>query len=86
MDMEIINEMVENNKPHDLVMDRIFTGKDLLPEIEKIMLVDPKSKTTMDFRYNLLRWDFATNFSGIDSSRIKNIFVNPDFGKEGLQS
>ena len=36
--------------------------------------------------YSIWNFHFAKIFMGIPFSKIKNLFVNPDFGKEGLHS
>ena len=89
---EIINEIIENSESNDNVMDRILQGKDLKSEIDKFVIVDPDLVTNRYLNarnfliWNYATWHFAETFLGIKFARIKNLFVNPDFGKEGLHS
>ena len=87
LNMETINEMVENEEPHNLIMDRIIKGKDLKPWIGMAWVVNtdsPIRRCTQTECY--LEWDFARTMSRLGLTRIKNLYVNPDFGKEGLHS
>ena len=91
MDMENIMQMMENKEPHHLIMDRIISGKDLHPEIEKILLVDTDLPFERYFqRGSYMKWNYATMNEppqlGFIRSHIKNLFVNPDLGKEGVHS
>ena len=91
MDMENITQMIENKEPHDLIMDRITSGKDLHPEIEKILLVDTNFFLKRYYqRGSYMKWNFGNNNEawqlGYRRSHIKNLYVNPDFGKEGVHS
>ena len=99
MNMEKISETVENEEPHDSIMDRIVKGKFLKPWFGMSCVVAfysdsplrPCSKTECYFE-----WDFTHPWSKktpgtprtwtLGSGHIKNLYVNPDFGKEGLQS
>ena len=91
-DTEIINEIIENSESNDNVMDRILQGKDLKSEIDKFVIVDPDLVTNRYLNarnfliWNYATWHFAETFLGIKFARIKNLFVNPDFGKQGLHS
>ena len=82
---------MENNESNDNILDRILQGKDLKSEIDKFVAVGPipgpspvftKYFQTGDYAI----WNFAKTFLGIEFAKIKNLFVNPDFGKEGLHS
>ena len=91
-DTEIINEIIENSESNDNVMDRILQGKDLKSEIDRFVIVDPdlvtnRYLTARNFLvWNYATWNFAGSFLGIKFAQIKNLFVNPDFGKAGLHS
>ena len=80
--------MMENNESNDKIMDRILQGKDLKSEIDKFEVVDPivgpSNKYFQGENYAI--WNFTRTFMGIKFAQIKNLFVNPDFGKEGLHS
>ena len=85
--METINKMVENEEPHDLIMDRIVKGKDLKSWIGMGWVINtdfPVRRCSQTECY--LEWEFARTMSSLGLSRIKNLYINPDFGKEGLQS
>ena len=78
---------MENNESQDSIMDRILQGKDLKSEIDKFVVVDPDLVTDSYFRArNYATWNFAKTILGIKFAQIKNLFVNPDFGKNGLHS
>ena len=80
--------MLDNNEPYEEVKKRILSLQDLKPEINQYVVVDPH------FRYKLPKWkmgeypkwNFKENMNGIYLNHIKNIFVNPDLGREGLHS
>ena len=86
--METINEMVENEEPHDLIIDRIIKGKDLKPWIGMAWVVNtdfPLRRCSQTECY--LEWEYhASTNPGLGLVSIKNLYVNPDFGKEGLHS
>ena len=101
MDTKIIVDMLENNKSHPEVMERILSGQDLKPEINQFTVVDPHFwysplRTLPEFENarcdmrEYPKWKFMNknnpNIRGIFFSRIKNIFVNPDLGREGIHS
>ena len=84
---------MENNESNDNIMDRILQGKDLKSEIDKFVVVGPIPGPSPVFNkyfqtgdYAIWNFHFAKTFMGIKFSKIKNLFVNPDFGKEGLHS
>ena len=78
---------MENNESNDNIMDRILQGKDLKSEIDKFVVVDPDFVTDRYFQTgDYAIWNFARTFLGIRFAQIKNLFVNPDFGKQGLHS
>ena len=80
---------MENNESNDNIMDRILQGKDLKSEIDKFVVVGPYTVFNRHFQtgdYSIWNFHFAKIFMGIPFSKIKNLFVNPDFGKEGLHS
>ena len=80
---------MENNESNDNILDRILQGKDLKSEIDKFLVVDPDMVFNRYFQtgdYAIWNFHFAKIFMGIPFSKIKNLFVNPDFGKEGLHS
>ena len=78
---------MENNESNDNIMDRILQGKDLKSEIDKFIVVDPDFVTNRYFHTgDYAIWNFARTFLGIRFAGIKNLFVNPDFGKAGLHS
>ena len=86
-DTGIINEIIENSESNDNIMDRILQGKDLKSEIDKFVVVDPDFVTNRYFQTgDYAIWNFARTFLGIRFAQIKNLFVNPDFGKQGLHS
>ena len=77
------------------------SGQDLKPEINQFTVVDPHFwysplRTLPEFENarcdmrEYPKWKFMNknnpNIRGIFFSRIKNIFVNPDLGREGLHS
>ena len=80
--------MLDNNEPYEEVKKRILSLQDLKPEINQYVVVDPH------FRYKrpkwkmgeYPKWNFKENVKGLYSSHIKNIFVNPDLGREGFHS
>ena len=80
--------MMENSESNDNIMDRILQGKDLKSEIDKFVVVDvlvgPFNNYFQTENYAI--WNFTRTFMGIKFAQIKNLFVNPDFGKEGLHS
>ena len=83
--------MIENKEPHHMIMDRIISGKDLHQEIEKILLVDTDFPLKRFYqRGSYMKWNFGNNDEmwqlGYRRSHIKNLYVNPDFGKEGVHS
>ena len=91
MDMESVIEMMENKESNHLIMDRIISGKDLNPEIEKILVVDTDIPIERYFhRGSNMKWNYATMDEppqlGFIRSHIKNLYINPDLGKEGVHS
>ena len=80
--------MLDNNESYEEVKKRILSRQDLKSEINQYVVVDPH------FRYKLPKWkmgeypkwNFKEDVNGMYSSPIKNIFVNPDLGREGLHS
>ena len=61
MDMESVIEMMENKESNHLIMDRITSGKDLHPEIEKILVVDTDIPIERYFhRGSYMKWNYAT--------------------------
>ena len=83
--METINEIVENEEPHNLIMDRIVKRK--IPDIGRAWVVhadSPIRRCSQTECY--LEWDFAGGPSALGLTIIQNLYVNPDFGKEGLHS
>ena len=91
MDMESVIEMMENKESNHLIMDRITSGKDLHPEIEKILIFDTDIPIKRYFhRGSYMKWNFGNNNElwqlGYRRSHIKNLYVNPNFGKEGVHS
>ena len=88
MDTKEIAEMLDNNESHQKVKERILSRQDLKSEINQYVVVDPH------FKYKLTnwkmgddsKWNFKEDVRGIYFSHIKNIFVNPDLGREGLHS
>ena len=87
MNMEKISETVENEEPHDLIMDRIVKGKFLKPWIGMGWVVDTDSPFRQCSQTKCyFEWDFTGTMSNLGFGHIKNLYVNPDFGKEGLQS
>ena len=58
--METINKMVENEEPHDLIMDRIVKGKDLKSWIGMGWVVNTDSPVRRCSQTECyLEWDFA---------------------------
>ena len=88
MDTKKIAEMLDNNESHQKVIKRILSGQDLKSEINQYVVVDPH------FKYKFHKWkigeypkwNFKEDMNGIYLNHIKNIFVNPDLGREGLHS
>ena len=88
LDTKKIAEMLDNNESHQEVMERILSRQDLKSEINQYVVVDPH------FKYKLPKWkmgenpkwNFKEDVNGMYFSPIKNIFVNPDLGREGLHS
>ena len=88
LDTKKIAEMLDNNESHQEVMERILSRQDLKSEINQYVVVDPH------FKYKLTnwkmgddsKWNFKEDVHGIYFSHIKNIFVNPDLGRDGLHS
>ena len=88
MDTKKIAEMLDNNESHQKITKRILSGKDLKSEINQYVVVDPH------FKYKFHKWkmgeypkwNFKEDMNGIYLNHIKNIFVNPDLGREGLHS
>ena len=80
--------MMENSESNDKIMDRILQGKDLKSEIDKFVVIDPLVGPSNKYFQgeNYAIWNFTRTFMGIKFAQIKNLFVNPDFGKEGLHS
>ena len=75
---------MENHEYNDNIMDRILDSKS---EICKFGVVSPDFVNHRYFHTgDYAIWNFARTFLGIRFARIKNLFVNPDFGKEGLHS
>ena len=80
--------MLDNNESYEEVKKRILSRQDLKSEINQYVVVDPH------FRYKFPKWkmgehpkwNFKEDVDGMYSSPIKNIFVNPDLGREGLHS
>ena len=81
--------MLDNNESYEEVKKRILSRQDLKSEINQYVVMDPY------FRYKNYpkwkmgeypRWNFKENFNGMYVGPIKNIFVNPDLGREGLHS
>ena len=89
MDMKTVYKMLANNEPHEDVVKRILSGKDLKPEIEKSVIVrldwiqndGPNKRKFEPWRF----YETIAN-SGIHYSYLKKIFVNPDLGKQGIHS
>ena len=78
---------MENYESNDNVTDRILRGKDFKSEIEKFVVVGPDFVNHRYFHTgDYAIWNFARTFLGIKFAQIKNLFVNPDFGKAGLRS
>ena len=80
---------MENYESNDNIMDRILGGEDFKSKIDKFVIVSPDLVTHRYFQtgdYAIWNFHFAKTFMGIKFSKIKNLFVNPDFGKEGLHS
>ena len=88
MDTKKIAEMLDNNESHQEVRKRILSRQDLKSEINQYLVVDPHFIGKL--RNGELRWDSEWNLKegvhGIYFTHIKNIFVNPDSGREGLHS
>ena len=84
MDTKKIAEMLNNNESHQEVMKRILSGQDLKSEINQYVVVDPHFKYKYKGEYP--KWNFKEDVKEIYFSHIKNIFVNPDLGREGLHS
>ena len=86
MDARKIAEMLDNNESHQEVMKRILTGQDLKSEINQYIVVDPhfKHKRPKWKMGEYPKWNFKENINGIFFKYIKNIFVNPDLGREGI--
>ena len=85
--MEKINEMVENGEAHDLIMDRIIKGKDLNPYIHMGWVVTDSPIRRCSQTECYLEWEYhASTNPGLGLVSIKNLYVNPDFGKQGLHS
>ena len=88
MDTTKIAEMLDNSESHRKVIKRILSGQDLKSEINQYVVVDPH------FKYKFHKWkigeypkwNFKEDMNGIYLNHIKNIFVNPDLGREGLHS
>ena len=80
--------MLDNNESYEEVKKRILSRQDLKSEINRYVVIDPH----FIYKYpkwkmgEYPKWNFKENVNGIYSSPIKNIFVNPDLGKEGLHS
>ena len=78
---------MENYESNDDIMDRILRGKDFKSEIDKFVVVSPDLVTHRYFQTeDYAIWNFARSILGIGIAKIKNLFVNPDFGKAGLHS
>ena len=78
---------MENNESNDNIMDRILQGKDLKSEIDKFVVVGPSPVFNKYFQTgDYAIWNFARSILGVGIAKIKNLFVNPDFGKAGLHS
>ena len=75
--------MLDNNESHREVMKKILSHQDLKSEINQYVVVDPFF--TYQFNYPW-EWNLKEDVKGIHFSPIKNIFVNPDLGREGLHS
>ena len=95
--MKAINAMVENNEPHDTVMERILSGKDFKSKLENFVVVGKRSYLERYFQTGTVlgstlftgtyaKWYFPWTLFSVNFAHMKNIFVNPDFGKEGLHS
>ena len=75
---------MENYEYNDNIMDRILNSKS---EIDKFVVIGPDFRNHRYFHTgDYAIWNFARTFLGIRFARIKNLFVNPDFGKAGLHS
>ena len=88
MDTKKITEMLDNNESHQEVKERILSRQDLKSEINQFIVVDPhfdkyKQRWKMG---EYPKWNFKEDVDGIFCNYIKNIFVNPDLGREGLHS
>ena len=90
MDTTKIVEMLDNNESRQEIRKRILSGQDLKSEINQYFVVDPhfESKFPKWKRGSELdpTWNFKEDMKGIYLNRIKNVFVNPDLGREGLHS
>ena len=89
--------MLDNNEPYEEVKKRILSVQDLKPEINQYVVVDPhfrykRPKWKMgeypkwNFKEDVNGWNFKEDVNGIFFRYIKNIFVNPDLGREGIHS
>ena len=80
--------MLDNNESYEEVKKRILSRQDLKSEINQYVVVDPhfKHKQPKWKMEEYPRWNFKEDVNGIYFSPIKNIFVNPDLGREGLHS
>ena len=88
LDTKKIAEMLDNNESHQEVMERILSHQDLKSEINQYVVVDPHFKPDF-FRWKTgeyPKWNFKEDMNGIYLNHIKNIFVNPNLGREGLHS
>ena len=88
MDTKKIAEMLDNNESHQKVIKRILSGQDLKSEINQYVVVDPhfKYKFHKGKMGEYPKWNFKEDMNGIYLNHIKNIFVNPNLGREGLHS
>ena len=86
--MKAINEMVGNKESRETVMERILSGKDLKSKIEKFVIVNSADLGFSHFenKGSYARWNFHRTISTLKFGHIKNVYVNPDLGKEGIHS
>ena len=80
--------MLDNNESYEEVKKRILSRQDLKSEINQYVVVDPhfKYKQPKWKPGEYPKWNFKEDMNGIYLNHIKNIFVNPDLGREGLHS
>ena len=89
MNLEGISKMLENHETHERIEQRILSGNDMKPSIEKFHVVQVFA---LEFVTGSIRkkefgkWKFREVEKMILHFRIKKILMNPDFGRKSLHS